>query len=171
MQLVYKKCTIDYLEDLVKISRSTFIAAFEADNNPENFSDYIENAFNKIKLTEELSNPNSGFFFVYLNTELSGYFKLNEFDAQTDSKENDSIEIERIYVHPDYQGKKIGQEMLQEIKKLSIQKGKRFIWLGVWEKNTRAIQFYEREGFVKFGTHPYYIGTDKQTDWLMLLAL
>ncbi len=171
MQLIYKKCKIDDLEELVKISRSTFIAAFKEDNDPQDFSDYIEFAFNTTKLKEELQNKSSSFLFVYLNNELSCYLKLNEFAAQTDIKADDSIEIERIYVHPDYQGKKVGQEMLKEIRRLAIQKGKRFIWLGVWEKNIRAIQFYEREGFIKFGTHPYYIGTDKQTDWLMRLAL
>ena len=44
-----------------------------------------------------------------------------------------------------------------------------FLWLGVWQKNNAAIRFYERLGFTKFSTHPYFIGKDKQIDWLMKL--
>lgn len=57
--------------------------------------------------------------------------------------------------------------MLNEVKKIASHKQKTFLWLGVWEKNDRAIEFYQNHGFSKFGTHPYYIGEDKQTDWLM----
>lgn len=171
MQLLFKKCTMEDVEDLTQISKSTFITAFESVNNPKDFKDYIEFAFNKVKLREELQNTNASFYFVYLNQDLAAYFKLNEFDSQTDIKAPEGLEIERIYVHPDYQGRKIGSAMLQEIKKIAVKNAKEFLWLGVWEHNTGAVRFYERAGFTKFGTHPYYIGTDKQTDWLMRLSL
>ncbi len=41
------------------------------------------------------------------------------------------------------------------------------IWLDVWEKNPRAIAFYERWGFVKVGEQDYQLGNDLQLDWLM----
>ncbi len=171
MQLRFEKCGIKELDLLVEISKMTFIAAFEADNDPEDFKNYIEFAFNKIKLKKEIQTPDSSFYFVYFDKKLAGYFKLNEFLAQTDIREDKSLEIERIYVLESFQGKKIGQSMLREIKDIATEKEKHFIWLGVWERNIRAIQFYEREGFAKFGTHPYYIGSDKQTDWLLRFSL
>jgi len=81
------------------------------------------------------------------------------------------MELERIYVLEEFQGRSYGAVILQKVKEVAISAQKQFIWLGVWEKNTRAIIFYERYGFKKFGTHPYYIGTDKQTDFLMRLDL
>ena len=51
MQLVFKKRSINDLDQLVQISKSTFIDAFEADNNPDDFKVYIDFAFNKSKLT------------------------------------------------------------------------------------------------------------------------
>ena len=65
MQLVFKKCSVNDLDQLVQISKSTFIDAFEADNNPDDFKVYIDFAFNKSKLTEELENPFTNFYFVY----------------------------------------------------------------------------------------------------------
>jgi ribosomal protein S18 acetylase RimI-like enzyme len=61
--------------------------------------------------------------------------------------------------------------MISEIRKMAGVKKKAYIWLGVWEHNTAAIRFYERLGFEKFAMHPYYIGKDRQTDWLMKMNL
>jgi len=167
MQLVFKKCSVNDLDQLVQISKATFIDAFKADNNADDFKVYIDFAFNKSKLTEELENPFTTFYFVYVDNDLVGYFKLNENDAQSDLKEEDSLELERIYVIPEFQGIGLGKRMLQQAKKLASQSIKTFLWLGVWEHNKAAIKFYEINGFSKFGMHPYYIGKDKQMDWLM----
>ena len=171
MQLVFKKCSVGDLDQLVQISKATFIDAFGADNSADDFKVYIDFAFNKSKLTEELDNPCTSFFFVYADNVLVGYFKLNEKDAQSDLKGEDSLELERIYIIPEFQGKGLGKRMLQQVKKLASQSIKTFLWLGVWEHNKAAIKFYEINGFSKFGMHPYYIGKDKQMDWLMRFDL
>jgi len=171
MQLQFKKCTFSDLNTLVQISKKTFVDAFEVVNNPDDFKTYIDFAFKKSKIVEQLNNPNSSFYFVFKNAQLVGYFKLNENAAQTDIKIPESIELERIYVLQEFQSQQIGKYMLQEALKLASDLNKRYIWLGVWQKNTNAIQFYEKYGFSKFDTHPYYIGKDKQTDWLMRFDL
>ena len=61
--------------------------------------------------------------------------------------------------------------MLDKTISLARKEQVEFLWLGVWEENKKAIRFYKRYGFIKFGTHPYYIGADKQTDWLMKYSL
>ncbi len=171
MQLTFKKCSVSDLDQLVQISKATFIDAFEADNSTDDFKVYIDFAFNKSKLTEELENPFTTFYFVYADNDLVGYFKLNENDAQSDLKGVDSLELERIYVVPEFQGKGIGNSMLQQVKELASKTTKTFLWLGVWEHNKAAIKFYEINDFSKFGKHPYYIGKDKQMDWLMRFDL
>ncbi|SDQ15791.1 GNAT family N-acetyltransferase [Flagellimonas zhangzhouensis] len=169
--LSYRKCTISDLEILTKVSKETFIDAFEKDNNPVDFQNYIQQAFSIKKITTELKNPNSHFYFVFDDNTLVGYFKLNTESAQTDVHDPTALEIERIYVLKEHQGKKIGAWMLQEIISLAHKMEKTFIWLGVWEHNTNAIRFYQRHGFQKFDEHPYFIGDDKQTDWLLRIRL
>lgn len=169
--LSFKKCVLGDLEVLVHISRSTFIEAFEKDNDPEDFETYIEFAFEKDKLEKELKDENASFYFIYEGINLVGYFKMNINEAQTDLKTMDAVELERIYVVNGHQGKGIGEKMLQKAKDLSMKTGKTYLWLGVWEHNKSAIKFYEKHGFSKFGMHPYYIGKDRQTDWLMQFDL
>lgn len=166
-----RQCVLKDLDQLVEIAKHTFVAAFEKDNDPNDFQEYIKVAFSDSNIEKELLNPGSTFYFVYSGDDLAGYFKLNELDAQTDVMSAKSIELERIYVLGEFQGRKIGTWVLLEVLKIASAKRKEFLWLGVWQKNRKAIKFYERNGFKKFGTHPYYIGKDQQTDWLMRFDL
>ena len=171
MNLTYKKCSLADLDKLIDISRDTFITAFEKLNNPNDFKTYITFAFSEDKMKSELLNPHSTFYFVYVSNALVGYFKLNEKNAQNENFDNDSIELERIYVKEAFQGKQIGKETLFKVIEIAKTKNASFLWLGVWEHNDAAIRFYERYNFKKFTTHPYYLGNDKQTDWILKLDL
>lgn len=171
MPLRFQKCTFFDLEQLIEISRKTFVDSFEKDNDPEDFKNYVDSAFEKNNINRQLKNSNSFFYFVFEDEQLVGYFKLNVSDAQTDIKSEESIELERIYVLQKFQGRQMGKQMLQEAVKLAIHQNKTYVWLGVWEKNTDAIRFYQKHNFVKFDTHPYFIGKDKQTDWLLRFEL
>ena len=166
-EITYIQCEVGQLDRLVEISKTTFIAAFQDQNDPTDFNSYIVRAFSRERLHAELLDTNTEFYLVYVEKALAAYFKLNSHDAQTDIKQKESMELERIYVLEDFQGQQLGKQLLQLVKRLAKAQGKTFLWLGVWEKNGRAIQFYQRHGFYKFGTHPYFIGTDEQTDWLM----
>lgn len=171
MQLRLQKCKPADLNLLAQISRKTFVDAFEKANDPINFKNYTNQAFSHETLLRELNNTDTSFYFVFKDIHLSGYFKLNENLAQTDLKSKEAIELERIYVLENFQGQQIGKWILDEVKQIALEKQKKFLWLGVWEENRKAIEFYERHGFSKFAKHPYYIGNDKQTDWLMRYAI
>ena len=171
MELSLKKCSIHDLEPLRHIARETFISSFADKNDPVDFQNYMEHAFSMERIRKELLNPDSDFYLVQSEGRDVGYLKLNYNSAQTDIKDTVACELERIYVKPAYQGKGIGNWMLDQAILLAGAKQKRYVWLGVWQENEGAIRFYEQCGFYKFGTHPYYIGSDKQTDWLMRIDL
>ena len=165
------KCRDTHLNDLLNIAVTTFRDAFESMNNPEDFQQYLQTAFNKEQLSKELSTTGSSFYFLYVDKKLAGYLKTNEHEAQTEMKDPQAMELERIYVLPGYQGKGNGQFMLEWVKSRARTLGKQYLWLGVWKSNTDAVRFYESCGFSIFGEHPYYIGKDRQMDWLMRLDL
>ena len=167
----FRECLLADLKALVALSRRTFIASFEQYNTPEDFRSYLESAFSEGRIRQELLHPDSMFYFVKQQNTNTGYFKLNENDAQTEFQEPAGMELERIYVVPEAQGRGIGEKIMAFVLEVAQAKQKGYLWLGVWEKNTRAIRFYERLGFERCGTHPYYIGTDMQTDFLYKLTL
>ena len=165
------QCDESHLNELLQIAELTFRDAFESMNNPEDFQHYIRTTFNEIQFRKELHTKGSSFYFLYVNDRLAGYFKTNENTAQTDIKDPLAMELERIYVLPEYQGKGHGQYMLKWVKSQAQKLGKQYVWLGVWKRNKDAVRFYGSCGFRIFGEHPYYIGKDRQMDWLMRLDL
>lgn len=171
MDLTYKICKLSDLDRLVQISRQTFCDAFEKDNNPDDFKDYVDLAFSETEIRKELLDKDAQFYFVYWNDSLVAYFKLCEFAAQSEDYGDRAIELSRIYVLQDFQGHAMGSHMLQKIIAIAKSKRKMLLWLGVWQKNPKAVRFYERHGFEIFDSHSFYIGKDRQTDWLMRLDL
>lgn len=162
------------LNDVVQlqnISRQTFSDAFSAVNTEENMVKYLEESFSVDKLTAELSNKLSQFYFAVLDGEVIGYIKLNVGQAQTDVKDNDALEIERIYVSQAFHGKQVGQLLYNKAIQIARQAGANYVWLGVWEKNSRAISFYKKNGFMEFDKHIFMLGTDEQIDIMMKKVL
>ncbi len=171
MKLGFKPCDQNDIMELVSISRSTYFNAFIADNSAENMRLYLDSAFSKSALDEDLKNKESEFHFAYLMDVVVGYFKINWGEAQKDIKDKDGFEIERIYVLKEFQRKKLGQEMLEKTIEIAKSKNVKHVWLGVWEKNIKAIRFYERNSFERFGEHDFMLGEEKQTDHLMKLYI
>ncbi len=156
------------VNELLTLSYQTFYDAFFIPfNSAEDFEAYTSVAFNVDKLLSEINNPDSVFYFALIDDEKVGYIKLNYSSAQTELQDENAVEIERIYILQTHQGKKIGNQLLDFVTAKAIEVKLHYIWLGVWEHNIDAQRFYERAGFVKFGSHDFWVGNNKQTDFLM----
>jgi ribosomal protein S18 acetylase RimI-like enzyme len=171
MEIHVKKISIKDLAQLQKIGISTFSETFAEHNTKEDLEKYLKESFAADKLIAELENPDAAFYFAELDDTVIGYLKINFGDAQTELKDNKSVEIERIYVLQAYHGKKIGQLLFNKAIEIAKEHQAHYVWLGVWEENHRALQFYKKNGFVQFDTHIFKLGNDEQTDIMMKLAL
>ena len=164
---LFRQCTMKDLSVLQSFSRKTFFETFADVNTTENMTAYLDKAFAPEKLRMELSDTAAAFYFLYWNGSLAGYLKLNEAAAQTDIHDEQSLEIERIYVCKDFQGAGAGRYLMDKAVGIAVQRKKKYIWLGVWEKNEKALHFYRRCGFYQTGTHTFVLGDDMQTDYIM----
>lgn len=106
-----------------------------------------------------------------LADKVIGYLKVNFEQSQTELKDDKALEIERIYVLKEFHGKNVGQALYEKAIELAKEKKVKYVWLGVWEQNQRAIKFYQKNGFIPFDKHIFTLGDDKQTDILMKLIL
>lgn len=166
-----RPATSDDLGDLLHVARTAFLQAFTAGNKPENVRAYLDEAFTLSQFGGELANPASTFILAEVEGELVGYTKVNLVPAQTDVHDPESLEIARLYVLEEYLGLGVGKILLEAAIDFAKRNRKKYIWLGVWENNARAIRFYEKNGFRKFGSHPFPFGDEIQNDWLMRLDL
>lgn len=171
MEISIRKITINDIKELQKIGRHTFAETFSSSNSEENMEKYLKSGFSTEKLTSELVDPNTEFYLAKYGEQTIGYLKINVGPSQTEIKDKNTLEIERIYVLKAYHGKKVGQKLYEKAIDLAKKKNVKYVWLGVWEQNPRAIRFYEKNGFRAFDKHIFKLGDDEQTDIMMKLIL
>lgn len=152
---------------LVEMAQEAFLQAFTEGNKPENVRAYMQEAFTQAQFQKEFEAEGSQFFVAMLDGKVIGYTKVNEVPSQTDIHDPESLEVARLYVLEDFLGLGLGKKLLDLAISLAKKKGKKYLWLGVWEKNARAIRFYEKNGLEIFGSHPFPFGDEIQTDFLM----
>lgn len=166
-----KIATITDASTISAISKQTFYEAFNAQNTKSDMDLFLANNFNKKETEQEIANTANTFYLVYTNNELCAYAKVVDLDNPTVLPNTNTLRISRIYVIDKFIGKGIGKTLMH----LCIDKArvlnKSLVWLGVWERNIAAINFYKSFGFTQFGTEIFVLGTDSQTDWLMQKSL
>lgn len=167
-----KKVTSTEVNQLQQIGRQTFSETFSESNSEENMKKYLDEGFTVEKLSSEINNPDSEFYFAKENNNVIGYVKINKGQSQTELKNDKmSVEIERIYVLKEFHGQRIGQLLYEKAMELALELKADYIWLGVWEENPRAIKFYQKNGFIEFNKHIFKLGDDEQVDIMMKLEL
>ena len=165
------RASIKQIDKLQKIGHQTFYETFSSENTEEDMMKYLNDQFSTNKLKSQLTDNNSEFYFAMLENRVIGYLKINCGDSQTENINDLAFEIERIYVLREFHGKKVGQLLFDKAIEIAKQKEVDYVWLGVWEQNPRAINFYRKNGFVAFDKHIFKLGDDEQTDIMMKLPL
>lgn len=171
MHISIRKCSPGDAPALQAVGRETFLDTFRGTTSPENMDAYLERAFNLKQLETELSNPSSQFFLLYADGEPAAYVKINVDGAQTEDMGGDALEVERLYVRKPFQKRGFGKMLMRHALDIAARLRKKKVWLGVWEHNENALAFYEKMGFVRTGSHSFFVGDDEQTDLIMTRAL
>ena len=161
------RVTLPDLGMLRELAVQTFTDTFVSLNSVENMTAYISEAFHPQKLAFELEQPNSQYWLVFAGDKPAGYLKVNTGSSQTDLKEENTLEIERIYVQKDFQQLGIGRLLMEKAYTIAKENGLASVWLGVWEENKKAIRFYEKNGLRKTGQHVFFLGVERQNDLIM----
>jgi len=167
MSLIIRQAQPADAADIAALSRQTFYDTFAAFNTKEDMDKFMNESFSMDQLMAELDMPDNTFIAALLEDELVGYAKITESRNPPELGNTNAIEIGRIYAAQKAIGHGIGKALMEECLSLAVLKNKQLVWLGVWERNERAISFYKKFGFEKFGEHDFVLGNDVQTDWLM----
>ncbi|ART63810.1 GNAT family N-acetyltransferase [Kushneria marisflavi] len=171
MAVVFKTCGPADALKVADIGRETYRQTFEGLYAPEVMTQYLDRAFAPDVVAGELEQPKSAFWLLEVDDQVAGYLKMNQGDAQTESQEEDGIEIERIYLLKAFQGRGLGRRLFDRAIAFARSSGSHFVWLGVWENNHQAIGFYTSMGFEITGTHDFHMGEVVDTDYIMRLTL
>ncbi|RIK36412.1 MAG: N-acetyltransferase [Chloroflexi bacterium] len=156
---------------LAELGAQTFADSFAADNTPENMRAYIAASFSSEKQALELADSASKFLIIEVDGAAVGYAQLHFGAAPSPIVGRKPVEIVRLYARTEWIGKGVGAQLMKACFDEAVQAGCDVVWLGVWERNPRAIAFYRKWGFEHAGTQVFQLGDERQTDWLMARPL
>jgi len=166
-----RTCNQKDIDTLVSLSIKTFRDTFDEFNTSQNMLLYINKNFTRKNIEREMKDPGTAYFLAFDGRTAAGYAKIRASEKPAGLTHEPTLELERLYAHKEYVGKRVGYLLMETCLAYARKKGCKTLWLGVWENNARAISFYEKNGFVRFGEHTFNLGNDPQTDWLMKKAL
>ncbi len=156
---------------LTQLAVATFVETFAADNTKEDMDKYVLTEMNQGKIATELADSTNTFYLASFDGNPAGFAKVRATETPAELAGNLPLEIERLYVLQQYQSHKIGAALMTKCISHAIENRFNMVWLGVWEHNQKAINFYKRWGFEFFGSHIFRLGNDEQIDMLMKKVL
>ena len=165
--ITVKIATTNDADLIADMSRETFYDSFAADNTKEDMDIFLNQTFTREALVEEVGARNNIFLLAYDGDNPVGYVRMRENNIPPELDADRAIEIARIYAVKSAIGKGVGKALMQKCLDIAKERKHHTVWLGVWEHNKRAQDFYSKWGFTKFADHDFILGRDVQKDWLM----
>jgi len=152
---------------LQRLAIDTQVDTFGAYNTEANMQAFLDEAYNVEKMHQELDEPGSHNYLAFVDDELAGFMRLRLSSEVEHLLGKNTIELQRLYVDKKFHRQGVGTALMREAIDLAHAGRYEWIWLGVWERNFKAQEFYTRWGFERFSDHIFQMGEDPQTDWLL----
>lgn len=156
---------------LARFAADTFVEAFGAVTAPDDLTAHLANTYGPALQAAELADPGMITLLALRDGAIVAYAQVRRnADAPAGIDARDTIEVSRFYADRSVRGSGVPHALMQQALQAAIDLGGRHAWLGVWERNPRAIAFYRKLGFAPVGRKVYIVGSDHQTDHVMLLS-
>lgn len=156
---------------LATLARDTFFDTFASTNDANDMALHLQRAYGIEQQTAELTDPGVITLLVEEGKRAVAYAQLRTGDEPECITGPRPMELWRFYVDRDWHGKGVAQALMARVVAEAGQAGAQTLWLGVWERNPRALAFYGKCGFADVGEHVFLFGTDRQTDRVMTRPL
>jgi ribosomal protein S18 acetylase RimI-like enzyme len=167
MDITLRRLNVDDAAALTKIAQQTFFDTFDGTCTEQDMQDFLQNVFSEQEHINELKDDHCLYYFAEIDGVPVGYMKfMEDYSSFAEMKKWKALELKRIYVSKEYQGKGVAQKLMDLILDHAVTNKYEVVWLGVWDQNYKAQKFYEKYGFVNSGfTHDFPIGDTPQTDY------
>lgn len=166
-----RKASTESAECITSLALETFRETYGPVASAINLEKYIAANFYPDRVREEISNPGYSFYIAYVGDVAVGFTKITHHAPAKGLAPVEGIKLDRIYVLKAYQGLSIGTELMKKVCAVAKEAHVPYIWLMVWQKNERAIQFYRKAGFVIYETDDFHFADEIHQDFLMKMDL
>ena len=166
MLVIRKAGHADALQ-LSRLAEQTFRATFGAANTAEDMDAHCQTSYGEAIQAAEIADPNMVTLLAENEEGLIGFAQLCWGNAPDCVSGKFPGEIRRLYIASVWHGKGIAQDLINACLREIQERGSDVVWLGVWERNPRAIAFYKKLEFIEVGDHVFPLGSDPQRDIVM----
>jgi ribosomal protein S18 acetylase RimI-like enzyme len=164
-----RRATAADAEALAEIGARTFADTFAVDNTPEDMKIFLESTWRPELQRAEILDPGLDTLLACdAAGAIAGFAQLRAAHPPAGIDVRAPVELKRFYVDRPWHGQGLARRLMEAAERAARARGAREFWLGVWERNERAQAFYRKCGFRKVGTQIFVVGTDPQTDHVML---
>jgi diamine N-acetyltransferase len=176
MTTFVRAATIADAERLSRFGATTFRETFADENSPDDMARYLAEAFTPERQAAEILDPTGTVLLAERrgapgDGDLLGYVHLVSGATPAAVQAPSPLELKRLYVARACHGQGVAQALMDAALDAARARGAETLWLGVWERNSRALGFYYKYGFTRVGQHTFVLGTDRQTDWVLARSL
>lgn len=166
-----RRATADDASTLAEFAARTFVATFGASTTDADLALFVQTAYGAQQQGAEIADPSVDVFIAEESGVLAGFAQLRDGPAPDCVTDDAPIELWRFYVDRPWHGRGVARSLMEAVEQQARARGATSIWLSVWEENVRAQAFYAKAGFRQAGTKDFVVGSDIQTDWVMVRAL
>lgn len=166
--MTIRELTIADAPELLVLATKIFRDTFAHNNTPEAMEGFISKDYTLEKFQAEFNEPGARTFFVCDDSGKGiAYLRVRRNPEADHYLGSNNLELQRIYVDHAYHGQGIADKLMQLAIDIANENKNEWLWLGVWEHNPRAQRYYQKWGFERFSEHDFYMGDERQTDWLL----
>jgi ribosomal protein S18 acetylase RimI-like enzyme len=167
-----RRATVADAEALTEIGARTFFETFAADNAPEDMRMFLESTWRpELQRAEILDKGMDTLLACDAQGTLAGFAQVRVASPPAGIEARAPVELKRFYVDKTWHGTGLARTLMEAADDAARARGGREFWLGVFQRNERALAFYRKCGFRTVGTQVFVVGTDPQKDYVMLREL
>lgn len=172
MNIKIIRANSSHAETIASIGKQSFRDAFgQLFNDKVELFEYLEYTYDIDKITKSINKENNVFFIAFVENVPVGFAKLKKYSLNEQIESIAQMELQKIYVLSYYHGSGAGAALMRAVLDLAYQIQPDYLWLDTHVTNTKAIRFYEKNGFIRSGKNYFTIGNQTFEYYVMYLPV
>lgn len=152
---------------LAQLASQAFHDTYRLIDDPDDIADYVRENFTPATMAAHIADPLSTMLLAQQGERLVGYAQVRRSPVPPCVQGPAPIELARLYLDKSVIGLGLGSRMMRAAQAEARRQGARTLWLSVYDRNLRAVDFYKRCGFVEVGGKEFLFGGKIYVDPVM----
>ena len=143
---------------LAAFAAQAFSHTYRGLDDPQEIADYVAEHFQPAVMAAVIADPACTTLLAWLGEQLAGYAIVKAAPVPACVTGPDPVWLWRLYLGEGFIGQGLGARLMRAVHAEARRRDKATLWLSVYDRNVRAVEFYERFGFAKVGGKEFLFG-------------